>query len=682
MPPQTAPYGSWESPITSELIVSDSISITGMAIDGDDIYWIEQRPSDGARNVVVRRTPDGKTQDVTGAPYNVRTRVHEYGGGALVVANGVMYFSNYDDQRLYRQEVGGEARPLTPEADMRYADGDIDRRRGAMICVREDHTSPWQEPVNTLVSIDLQRGGGSRVLASGNNFFSNPRISPDGEHLAWLAWNHPNMPWDGTQLWAAELLANGSIGDRHLVAGGRDESIFQPEWSPGGVLYFVSDRAVDSTNSSRRFWNLFKYRAIGRGLEAGGTGESIGRGSLADGTGDSGAEAAVEAMCPMEAEFALPQWSLGVGTYGFASEERIICAYNQQGTWQVGDLDTRTETLQTVPTPFTDIGRMGLKAGSGKVVFTAGSPTIPITLMLLDLESGATEILRRTSEAKVDEGYMSRAQSIEFPTESGLTAHAFHYPPANHDFLGPESEKPPLIVVSHGGPTGATTSTLSMMTQFWTSRGFAVLDVNYGGSTGYGTAYRRRLNGNWGVVDVDDCVNGAKYLVDQGLVDGDRLIIRGSSAGGYTTLAALTFRDVFKAGTSLYGICDLTALAEDTHKFESRYLDTMIGPYPELEELYKARSPINHIDQLDCALILFQGLDDQIVPPQQAEAMLDAVRKKGLPVAYVPFEGEQHGFRKAENIRRALDGELYFYSRVFAFDLPGDVEPVEIENLL
>lgn len=652
MPLQTAPYGSWKSPITPELIVSEAISITGMALDGDDVYWVEMRPSEGARNVVVRRTPDGKTQDVTGTPYNVRSRVHEYGGGALTVADGVVYFSNFDDQRLYRQEVGGEASPLTPEIDMRYADGDIDRRRGVMVCVREDHTSAWQEPVNTLVAIDLRRGGGSRVLVSGNNFYASPRISPDGTKLAWLAWNHPNMPWDGTELWVAELLPDGGVGERQLVAGGREESIFQPEWSPGGTLYFVSDRTA--------FWNIFRYTGVGQASEV---------------------EAAVEPMCPIEAEFGLPQWGLGVGTYGFASEERIICAYNQQGTWHIADLDTQTKTLQRVPTPFTAIGRMGLKVGSGKVVFTAGSPTIRIALMLHDLNVGSTEALRATSEAAVDDGYISQPQVIEFPTENGVTAHAFHYLPANQHFQAPEGERPPLIVISHGGPTGATTSTLSLMTQYWTSRGFAVLDVNYGGSTGYGTAYRRRLNGNWGVVDVDDCVNGARYLVEQGLADGERLVIRGSSAGGYTTLAALTFRDAFKVGASLYGICDLTALAEDTHKFESRYLDTMIGPYPEREDLYEQRSPINYTDQLSCALILFQGLDDQIVPPKQAEAMLAAVREKGLPVAYVPFEGEQHGFRKAENIRRALDSELYFYSRVLGFELPNDLEPVEIENL-
>ncbi|MCH8826553.1 MAG: S9 family peptidase [Chloroflexi bacterium] len=665
MPKQTAPYGSWKSPITSELIVSEAISITGMALDGDDVYWIEMRPSDGARNVVVRRTPDGKTRDVTAAPYNVRTRVHEYGGGALAVADGVLYFSNFDDQRLYRQPVGGDARPLTPETDMRYADGDIDRRRGVMVCVREDHTSTWQEPVNTLVAIDLQRGGGSRVLVSGNNFYASPRVSPDGTKLAWLAWNHPNMPWDGTELWVGELRADGSVGERQRVAGGRDESVFQPEWSPGGSLYFVSDKSG--------FWNIFRYGAEGQPSKANGNAEREAQAS--------GGDEAVEALYPMEAEFGMPQWSLGIGTYGFVSEERIVCAYNLHGAWHIADLDTQAKTLQTVPTPFTDIGRMGLTVGSGKVLFTAGSPTMPITLMLHDLASGDTEALRRTSEAAVDDGFISLPQAVEFPTENGLTAHAFHYPPANQEFQGPDGEKPPLMVISHGGPTGATTSTLSLMTQFWTSRGFAVLDVNYGGSTGYGTAYRRRLNGNWGVVDVDDCVNGAMYLVDRGLVDGERLVIRGSSAGGYTTLAALTFRDVFKAGASHYGICDLKALAEDTHKFESRYLDTMIGPYPEREDLYAERSPINFTDRLSCALILFQGLDDQIVSPKQAEAMVAAVKEKGLPVAYVPFEGEQHGFRKAENIRRALDGELYFYSRVLGFDLPDDVEPVEIENL-
>ncbi|MCH8063132.1 MAG: S9 family peptidase [Chloroflexi bacterium] len=643
MSPQSAPYGSWKSPITSDLIVSESISITGIAIDGDDVYWIEMRPSDNARNVVVRRTPDGKTEDVTPSPFNVRTTVHEYGGGSLAVSDGVLYFSNFDDQRLYRQQLGDEPTPLTPVADMRYADGVVDKRRNQMYCVREDHTSPWQEAVNTIVSIDLATGS-ARTLISGSNFYSSPRLSPDGAKLTWLSWNHPNMPWDGTELWVGEIAGGGSLGDRKLVAGGTAESIFQPEWSPGGVLHFVSDRTG--------WWNIFRETADG-----------------------------AENLCERDAEFGLPGWAFGESTYGFASETRIVCAYNVKGSWTIADLDTGSKTLQDVPTPFTDIGRLGLKVTPDRIVFTAGSPTTPMTLMHHDLRTGETTPLRRSTEVAVDEGYLSVPEAIEYPTENGLTSHAFFYPPKNSDFSGDSDEKPPLLVMSHGGPTDATTSTLSLMTQYWTSRGIGVLDVNYGGSTGYGTEYRRRLNGNWGIVDVDDCVNGARYLVERGDADGDRLIIRGGSAGGFTTLLALTTRDVFKAGASYYGLSELESFVNDTHKFESRYLFTMIGPYPERKDLYYERSAINHVDKLSVPMIMFQGLEDKIVPPSQAEVMLAALRDKGLPVAYVPFEGEQHGFRKAENIKRALDCELYFYSRVFGFALAEAVEPVEIENL-
>ena len=642
--PKVAPYGSWKSPVTSGLIASESIGLGQIELDGDDIYWVETRPTEGGRNVVVRRTPSGRTTDVTPPPFNVRTRVHEYGGGSFVVSDGVVYFSNFADQRLYRQPPDGQPRPLTPEGDLRYADGVIDRRRGRMVCVREDHTIAGREAVNVLVSLDLRTGGSGEVLMSGNDFYSSPRLSPDGARLAWLTWNHPNMPWDGTELWTGEIEPEGSMGKAQLVAGGTDESIFQPEWSPDGVLYFVSDRTG--------WWNLYRWRH-GR----------------------------IEPLHEMEAEFGIPQWAFGVRAYGFASARRIICTYNQRGTWYIEDLDTESGEFQTVPTPFTEITRSGVRVSSERVVFGAGSSSMPASLMHHDLSTGQTEALRRTIDVAIDEGYLSKPQAIEFPTEGGLTAHAFFYPPKNRDHFAPAGENPPLLVVSHGGPTGATSTALSLQIQYWTSRGIAVLDVNYGGSTGYGTAYRRRLNGQWGIVDVDDCVNGARYLVERGQVDGDRLAIKGGSAGGYTTLCALTFRDVFKAGTSYYGVSDLEALAKETHKFESRYLDTIVGPYPDRRDLYVKRSPIHHTDRLSCPVILFQGLEDKVVPPNQAEMMLKALRQKGLPVAYVPFEGEQHGFRRAENIKRALDAELYFYSRIFGFELADPVEPVPIENL-
>ena len=641
--PQVAPYGSWRSPITSELIASGTVRLGQIALDGEDVYWNEMRPAEGGRNVIVRWTPDGRTADMTPSPFNARTRVHEYGGGAFVVVNGTIYFSNFVDQRIYRQEPGVQPRAITPEGDLRYADGAIDLRRNRLICVREDHTVASRAPVNALVSLELEEGGkGGQVLVSGKDFYSSPRVSPDGSHLAWLTWDHPNMPWDGTELWVGEFRADGSLGRAERVAGGIDESVLQPEWSPDDVLYFISDRTG--------WWNLYRLR-----------------------------DGRVEPLCEMKAEFGRPQWIFGMSTYAFESADRIMCTYTEEGIWRLVSLDTAKGKLEVIKTPYTDI--WNLRASSDLVVFAAGSPTEQRSVVRLDLATRQIEVLRRSSNVMVDEGYLRIPKAIEFPTENGLTAHAFFYAPLNRDYTGPSGERPPLLVKSHGGPTAATSTTLSWEVQYWTSRGFAVLDVNYGGSTGYGRAYRQRLNGQWGVVDIDDCVNGACYLVEIGEVDGDRLGIRGGSAGGYTTLCALTFRNVFRAGASYFGVSDLEALTKDTHKFESRYLDRLIGLYPERSGLYRERSPIHFVDQISCPMILFQGLEDKVVPPNQAELMVEALREKGLPVAYVAFEGEQHGFRKAENIKRAVDAELYFYSKIFGFKTADPVEPVPIENL-
>ncbi len=640
--PQVVPYGSWKSPITSELIVSEIIGLAAIALDGDDIYWLELRPKEGGRSCLVRRTPDGNVADVTPAGFNVRTRAHEYGGGSFLIADGTVYFSNFSDQRLYRQAIGGEPQPLTPAGDWRYADALLDRQRDRLICVREDHTTTRPEPVNTLVSINLQQENDVRVLAGGEDFYASPRLSPDGSRLCWLSWNHPNMPWDGTEVWVGEINSDGSLGETHLIAGGASESIFQPEWSPDGILYFVSDRSG--------WWNLYRW---------------------------NGAE--VEPLCEMPAEFGRPQWVFGMDTYTFAAGDRLICTYTQQGIWHLASLDTQTKQLQPISTPYTEISSLNVKGD--RLLFLGASPTEPSAIVEMDLTSGEVALLRRSSELAIDPGYISVPQAIEFPTENGQTAYAFFYPPQNRDCKAPDGEKPPLLVKSHGGPTAATSSSLSLRTQYWTSRGWAVLDVNYGGSTGYGREYRQRLCDRWGIVDVDDCTNGARYLAERGLVDANRLAISGGSAGGYTTLCALTFRDVFKAGASYYGVSDLEALAKDTHKFESRYLDGLIGAYPERKDLYIERSPIHFTDRLACPAIFFQGLEDKVVPPNQAEMMVEALKAKNLPVAYVPFEGEQHGFRRAENIKRALDGEFYFYSRVFGFQPADAIEPVAIYNL-
>lgn len=635
------PYGSWQSPISSDLIVASTIGLGAVAIDGPDLYWLEGRPSEGGRNVLVRRTADGKISDVTPAPFNVRSRVHEYGGGAFLVIDGTIYFSNFVDRRIYKQTLDRPPQPLTEESSRRYSDFFLDAKRNRLICVCEDHKQPEKEPENSLVSVDLDSGT-VLTLASGSDFYTSPRLSRDGTRLAWISWNHPNMPWDGTQLWVASINPDGLLEESKCIAGSSEESICQPEWSPDGRLYFSSDRTG--------WWNLYR----------------------SDGNGN------IEALCPMEAEFGYPHWVFGESVYGFVSADLLICTYSHNGSWHLASLDTQTKKLQSIDTSFTSISHLQIK--DKKVVFIGGSPNEPTAVVQLDLDTEETQILKSSSNLEIDRGYLSIPKAIAFPTENGLTAYAWFYPPTNKDFTAPEGELPPLLVKSHGGPTAATEATFNLRIQYWTSRGFAFCDVNYGGSTGYGRAYRQRLNKNWGIIDVDDCVNAAKYLAESGKVDRNRLAISGSSAGGYTTLAALTFRDTFKAGASYYGISDLESLAVDTHKFESRYLDKLIGAYPAEKEIYKDRSPINFTERLSCPAIFFQGLEDKVVPPNQAEKMVEALKAKGLPVAYLTFAGEQHGFRRAENIKRALDGEFYFYSRIFGFDSADSLESIEIFN--
>ena len=665
---EIASYGSWRSPITAELIVKGSIGLGQIEVEGDNIYWTEGRPAEGGRSAIVHRDPTGIITDLIPAPFNARSRVHEYGGGSLAVDQGVVYFVNFADQRIYsvetksiaNSEIDSETKtpmPLTPTGNYRYADLVIDRPRQRLMAVREDHSLEG-EPINTLVAIDLTNGSHQQILASGQDFYSSPALSPDGKHLAWLTWQHPDLPWYNTQLWVAAFDEAGNLAQPQLVAGGKDESIFQPEWGADGSLYFVSDRS--------NWWNLYCWQ-----------------------------QGEITPICEMAAEFGLPQWVFAMKTYGFTTpavteqvqnmvtersrREEIICTYGQQGIWYLGKINLQTKELTTLEIPYTDIS--GLRVADGKAIFLGGSATAPTALVVMDLQTQELEVVRISSQVTIEPSYFSVPEAIAFPTEQGLTAYGFYYPPCNPDYLAPEGEKPPLIVKSHGGPTAATSSSFSLRIQFWTSRGFAVLDVNYGGSTGYGREYRLRLDGQWGIVDVDDCTNGAKYLVNLGLADPQKLAIAGGSAGGFTTLAALTFRDTFQAGASYYGVSDLEALARDTHKFEARYLDRLIGTYPDQQEIYIERSPINFTAQLNCPVIFFQGLEDKVVPPNQAEMMVSALQQKGLPVAYVAYPGEQHGFRQAENIQRTLEGELYFYSRVFGFALAEAIAPVEIFNL-
>jgi dipeptidyl aminopeptidase/acylaminoacyl peptidase len=517
--------------------------------------------------------------------------------------------------------------------------------------VREDHTHEGHEPVNTLVSIPLDGDpNAGQVIASGYDFYSTPRLSPDGSRLCWLSWRHPQMPWDGTELWVATVADGGMLENLELVAGGPHESIFQPGWSPGGTLYFVSDRTG--------WWSLYRCDARREPIEI----------------------RSVLWQPRDEAEFGRPQWMFGWTTWACVDERRMVAAYARRARWALALIDIETGTLTDVATDLEPLESLTAKATHA--LYVGASPSHAAAVARCELVTGATEIVRSSSSLTFDERDISIPEAIEFPTEGGVTAHAFYYPPRNAEYQALPSERPPLIVISHGGPTMQTKAVLDLQVQFWTSRGFSVVDVNYGGSTGYGREYRQRLNWEWGIVDVDDNINAARYLVEQGIADADRLIIRGGSAGGYTTLAALTFHpEVFRAGASYYGVSDVEALAKGTHKFESRYLDTLIGPYPEAKDVYRERSPIHFIDRLSCALIVFQGLEDKVVPPDQSERMAHAVQAKGLPVAYLAFDGEQHGFRRAETIVRCLEAELCFYGAVFKFTPADSLPPIDIDNL-
>ena len=620
---QIAEYGFWRSPFTSDLVAGESVRLAEPQIRGDSVYWLEGRPAERGRTALVRGDCDGSTRDELPEPWNVRSRVHEYGGGAYTVSGGAIYFSESGDQRLYRAKAGRSPEPLTPAGSRRYADFAIDPRRNRLLAVSEDHPDPGLEASQSIVAIDLDGAcGPPRTLRSGADFYSNPRLSPCARRVCWLEWRHPNMPWDGTELWIGALGAGGEITDSRRVAGGPGESIFQPQWSPGGALHFVSDRTG--------FWNLYRHDAAG-----------------------------TIALHERKAEFGLPQWVFGMSTYGISDDGTVFCAYCDDGVWGLGTID-RQGGLERIKTPYSQID--GIAVQGRTAVFRAVSPSEPPALVRLDLVSGHREVLRRSTELSAElRRYLSIARPVSFASTGGQIVHGFHYSPHNPEFAAPAGEKPPMMIRLHGGPTSAAGNALSLSAQFWTSRGFAVLDLNYGGSTGYGRAYRERLNGQWGVVDVDDTVAAARHAAALGLADPKRIVVKGGSAGGYTVLCCLAFRDDFAAGASYYGISDLKGLARDTHKFESRYHETLIGPWPSERSTYEGRSPLGAADRVTAPTIFFQGSDDPVVPKNQTEAMVDALRGRGIPVAYYLFEGESHGFRDGANVRRALDGELAFY---------------------
>jgi dipeptidyl aminopeptidase/acylaminoacyl peptidase len=614
-----APYGSWTSPVTADRLVEKAVSLGQVVVDGADVYWIEGRPAERSRQVIMRWTPgpDGdRPVEVLPAGYSARTTVHEYGGGSFTVRDGVVWFANFDDQRVYRLEpaAGGEPVAVTPPG-ARYADLSVSTDGTRVAAVRERHPDSG-EVVNDLVLLPDQ------VVTEGHDFYAAPRWAPDG-HLAWLSWDHPNMPWDGTEL---------SV-DGHVVTGGPDESISQPRWAPDGSLLWASDRTG--------WWNLYRDGRI---------------------------------LVEEEAEYSGPDWVFGLSRYAVLPDGTVAAVRATDG---LGELIVVGGGV--VATPYTSFSSVQAY-GDGSVVAVAASATEAPAVVRMALADGEVEVIRRSRENAVDAGYLSRPQPLTFPTAGGLEAHALYYPPTNADFEAPAGELPPLVVMSHGGPTSCARTELDLSIQYFTSRGLAVVDVDYGGSSGYGREYRRRLDGQWGVVDLADCVNAARHLADEGLVDGRRMAIRGGSAGGFTTLCALTFSDVFAAGASYYGVADLATLAADTHKFESRYLDRLVGPWPEAADVYRARSPIHAADRISAPVILFQGLDDKVVPPDQAEILVDALRAKGLPFAYLTFEGEAHGFRQAATIVRAAEAELSFYGQILGFEPADAIEPVPITN--
>ena len=635
---QKLAFGSWESTITTDLILNNSVSLGEISLFGDDIYWVEMRANEGGRYVVVKQTIDGKKTDAIPSGYNARTRVHEYGGGSYLVTNRGVVFSNFDDQSLYLVDANNVCKKLTIQEDCRYADIIYDKYRERLICIREDHSERAKEAVSSIIAVSLLESGNEIILQCGADFYSNPRLSNDGQKLCWISWFHPNMPWDNTSLFTSEINDVGQIGKASLVAGGDiNESVCQPSWSFDDILYFISDK--------NNWWNLYRL-------------------------GENG----IECIIKLDAEFAVPQWSFRESNYDFIDYNSIISIYRQQGLAYIAIINTDKKTFETLSLSYTEIESLVCK--KNKAYFLGSSPTEFKSIIEYDIEKKIVNVIQKSNAICLDKEYISVGESISFPVDENKHAHAVFYRPQNRYYTGLDDEKPPLVVMSHGGPTGESHNGLKMVVQFFSSRGFAVLDVNYGGSSGYGREYRRRLNGNWGIVDVNDCSKAALYVAEEGWVDKDRLAIRGGSAGGFTTLAALAYTDVFKAGASHYGVSDLEALTKETHKFESRYLDTLIGAYPETQEIYKERSPVNSVDRLSCPVIFFQGLEDKIVLPNQAELMVDALKLKGIPVVYIAYEGEQHGFRQAKNIKRTLESELYFYATIFNFKCADKIEPI------
>lgn len=617
-----ASYGSWLSPISSDSVVQDSVQFYEMQGGEDGLYWLEFSPKGKGRFSLIRY--DGKETSLL-PEISVRTRVHEYGGGAFFVDAENVIYSNDSDRQLY--DLTG--RQLTYAENWRFADG------CGFIWVAEKHDGSVE---NCLVSIENKK---LRVIASGHDFYSSPRLSPNKKQLAFITWDFPKMQWDSSTLWLADRGEDGNIYNLRPIAGGNEVSVCNIQWSPQGVLHYVSDE--------RGFLNLYRFDGA-RGKN----------------------------LCEMEAEFASPPWVFGMSSYAFLDDGFLICAFTQKGKDFLGRLDPKTGKLKKLEIPFTAI--TNVVAWNRKIYFFGGSPTTFSSIVCYDPQEESCKIVKESCRNILSKEQISISESIFFKTTDGHLGHAFYYPPKNSSFQDTSGRPPPLLVKAHGGPTSRSSNQLSLTVQYWTSRGYAFLDVNYGGSTGFGRSYMKRLEGNWGVIDVDDIVQATKVLVDRGFADKDRLLIHGGSAGGYTALTALAFYDIFVAGTSLYGVSDIEMLCKDTHKFEKKYIDILVAPYPDSIDLIRQRSPITHVNKMSRPILLLQGEEDTIVPPKQSIVIFEALKKKRIPTGILLFKGEGHGFKRAENIKKSLDAQLFFYSEVLGMELPEpfDEPPVDI----
>lgn len=638
-----AAFGSWASPFRIERLTDRVVFLTEARGAGGVRWWLEGRPEEGGIQALFRRDPDGTMTRLTPPGFNARSRVHEYGGAATLISGELIVVSDFVTGRLNRVVAPEQVVPFTPERQWRYADAVHDPAHDRLIAVREDHepemVAKHGEWNNDLVAIDLATGAVT-ILAEGADFYAAPRLSPDGSTLAWLEWHHPNMPWDGTELFQAPILEDGTLGPRLLVAGSRSDWISQPRWSPDGILHFAAE--------PHGWMNLFRF-----------------------------ANGEIETVTDYEAEFVGPDWQFGYATYEFMADGTILAIARSAGRDALVKIDANGD-LTPIDVPFTEMS--GLSIDGGTVILRGSGPLNPASVVELDA-NGAVTILRTATPNQPEREDVALPQHVEFPTAGGRTAYGNFYPPTNKSFVGPAGELPPLIVTSHGGPTAQAFSGIATGLQLFTSRGYAVLDVDYGGSTGYGKAYRKRLEGQWGIVDVEDCVNGAKYLAEQGLVDGERLAIRGGSASGFTTLAALAFTEDFDAGCTYFGIGDLRAFVKDTHKFESRYLESLVGPWPEAKQVYLDRSPSLHAERITAPVLVQQGAEDKIVPIEEAERIVDALFERHVPHAYLLYPGEDHGFRGKDAIIRSFGAELSFYAQVFGFQPADDIEPLQIQFL-